>query len=34
MVHGQDHLMNAITFLDMAKETIELYQRIEALGGQ
>lgn len=32
MVHGQDHLMNAITFLDMAKETIELYQRLNELG--
>ncbi|MGT2950605.1 PTS lactose/cellobiose transporter subunit IIA [Streptococcus cuniculi] len=34
MVHGQDHLMNAITFLDMAKETIDLYRRIEEIGGQ
>lgn len=34
MVHGQDHLMNAITFLDMAKETIELYRRLEELGGR
>lgn len=34
MVHGQDHLMNAITFLDMAKETIDLYRRIEQIGGR
>ncbi|MGT2800471.1 PTS lactose/cellobiose transporter subunit IIA [Streptococcus sp. zg-86] len=33
MVHGQDHLMNAITFLDMAKETVDLYRRIEDMGG-
>ncbi|MBF0777037.1 PTS lactose/cellobiose transporter subunit IIA [Streptococcus azizii] len=31
MVHGQDHLMNAITFLDMAKETLDLYRRIEEI---
>lgn len=28
MVHGQDHLMNAITFTDLAKEVIEIYERI------
>lgn len=26
MVHGQDHLMNAITFRDMASEVIEVYR--------
>ncbi|WP_018665232.1 PTS lactose/cellobiose transporter subunit IIA [Heyndrickxia acidiproducens] len=26
MVHGQDHLMNAITFLDLAKELAEVYE--------
>ena len=31
MVHGQDHLMNAITFIDMAKEMIEVYQRLAKL---
>ncbi|RLK63816.1 PTS lactose/cellobiose transporter subunit IIA [Atopobacter sp. AH10] len=29
MVHGQDHLMTAISFLDLAKEMVELYQRLE-----
>ena len=28
MVHGQDHLMNAITFTDLAKEFINMYDRI------
>ncbi|AZR98600.1 TPA: PTS lactose/cellobiose transporter subunit IIA [Streptococcus suis] len=28
MVHGQDHLMNALTFIDMAKEVVELYKRL------
>lgn len=32
MVHGQDHLMNAITFIDMAKEVIDVYQLLEKSG--
>lgn len=28
VVHSQDHLMTAITFIDLAKEIIELYQQI------
>lgn len=28
MVHGQDHLMNAITYIDMAKEIVNLYEFI------
>lgn len=28
LIHAQDHLMNAITFRDLAKEMIELYSRI------
>jgi len=28
LIHGQDHLMNAITFLDIAKEFVELYEKI------
>lgn len=28
LIHAQDHLMNAITFRDLAKEMIELYTRI------
>lgn len=28
LVHGQDHLMNAITFKDMATEMIDLYKRL------
>lgn len=33
MVHGQDHLMTALTFIDLAKEVVEIYERIENLGG-
>ncbi|MFC6464628.1 PTS lactose/cellobiose transporter subunit IIA [Marinilactibacillus sp. GCM10026970] len=29
MVHGQDHLMNAITFKDMAVEVIDLHKRLQ-----
>jgi PTS system cellobiose-specific IIA component len=28
LIHAQDHLMNAITFRDLAKELIELYERL------
>lgn len=28
MVHAQDHLMNAIAVRDMAKEFVDLYQRL------
>ncbi|MGN4124337.1 PTS lactose/cellobiose transporter subunit IIA [Lysinibacillus sphaericus] len=28
LIHAQDHLMNAITFRDLAQEMIELYERI------
>lgn len=28
LVHGQDHLMNAITFKDLAVEFIDLYRKI------
>lgn len=28
-VHSQDHLMTAIAFTDLAKEIIDLYQRVE-----
>lgn len=28
MVHGQDHLMNAITYIDIAKEIVHLYEFI------
>ena len=31
MVHGQDHLMNAITFKDMAVEVIALMKRVSEL---
>ncbi|MGG5317711.1 PTS lactose/cellobiose transporter subunit IIA [Enterococcus sp. AZ072] len=27
-VHSQDHLMTAMTFIDLAKEIIDLYKRI------
>lgn len=29
LIHAQDHLMNAITFRDLAVEMIELYERIK-----
>ena len=28
MVHGQDHLMTALTYIDLAKEVVELYEKI------
>ncbi|MFT8458837.1 MAG: PTS lactose/cellobiose transporter subunit IIA [Liquorilactobacillus ghanensis] len=28
MVHGQDHVMNAITFRDLAGELVSVYQRL------
>lgn len=28
MVHAQDHLMNAMTYRDLAEELIELYERV------
>ncbi|SEN93400.1 PTS system, cellobiose-specific IIA component [Amphibacillus marinus] len=31
MVHAQDHLMNAITILDLAKEFVKLYKKMEGL---
>jgi PTS system cellobiose-specific IIA component len=31
MAHAQDHLMNAITVIDMAKEFIDLYEKMEKL---
>lgn len=29
MVHAQDHIMNAITFRDLAGEIVDLYSKIE-----
>lgn len=29
MVHGQDHLMNAITFRDLAGEVIDVYKKVD-----
>jgi len=28
MVHAQDHLMNAMTMIDLAKEIVEIYEKI------
>ncbi|WP_102273148.1 PTS lactose/cellobiose transporter subunit IIA [Cytobacillus massiliigabonensis] len=28
LIHAQDHLMNSITFRDIAREMIELYERL------
>lgn len=30
-VHSQDHLMNGITFTDLAKEIVEVYKRLDKL---
>lgn len=29
MIHAQDHLMTALTFLDLAKELVDVYQEID-----
>lgn len=29
MVHGQDHLMNAITFKDLANEVVDVYRKMD-----
>lgn len=29
LIHGQDHLMNAITFRDLAEEMIDLHKKIK-----
>lgn len=29
MVHGQDHLMNAITFKDLAVEVVDVYKKLD-----
>lgn len=29
MVHAQDHLMTAITFIDLAKEIVDLYRQLD-----
>jgi PTS system cellobiose-specific IIA component len=34
MVHAQDHLMNAITFKDLAVEMIAMEKRLQALEGK
>lgn len=28
LVHGQDHLMTSITFVDLAKEVVDIYEKI------
>ncbi|UUX33112.1 PTS lactose/cellobiose transporter subunit IIA [Fundicoccus culcitae] len=28
LIHGQDHLMNAITFVDLAKEMVDIYRKL------
>lgn len=30
LIHSQDHLMNAITFLDLTEEMIEMYKQLAA----
>ncbi|MGT2845947.1 PTS lactose/cellobiose transporter subunit IIA [Streptococcus massiliensis] len=34
MVHGQDHLMNAITFIDLAKEVVDVYRELTRVEGE
>ncbi|MCH4169986.1 MAG: PTS lactose/cellobiose transporter subunit IIA [Lactobacillus sp.] len=34
MVHGQDHIMNAITFRDLAAEFVDLYQHLHDTTGE
>ena len=29
MVHGQDHLMNSIAFVDLAKEIVDLHKKFD-----
>lgn len=31
MVHGQDHLMTSLNFIDLAKEVIDVYKKIYSL---
>jgi len=31
LIHAQDHLMNAMTVIDLAKEIIELYKKTNEL---
>lgn len=31
LIHGQDHLMNAITFIDLATEVIDIHRKFKAL---
>lgn len=31
MVHAQDHLMTSLTFVDLAKEVVEVYERFEKI---
>lgn len=31
MIHAQDHLMTALTFLDLARELVEVYEAMQAL---
>ncbi len=28
LIHGQDHLMNAITFIDLVREMVDLHKKI------
>ncbi len=32
LIHAQDHLMNAITINDMAKELVEIHKRLHTAG--
>lgn len=33
LVHGQDHLMTSITFVDLARELVSIYERLTSQGG-
>lgn len=32
LIHAQDHLMNAMTVIDLAKEFTEVYKKMDSLG--
>lgn len=31
MVHAQDHLMTSLTFIDLAKEVVAVYERLNQM---
>ncbi len=31
MVHAQDHLMTSLTFIDLAKEVVDIHERLSKI---